>query len=305
MYSARGLGWLKLEPDDLADAWLQHQNGGIADKDRTLRKIDDRFIDDLREGDLSVFLDRVKADDNLCLEVRNNHINIYYRGGNLLKISQAKSGYLLYFNPKYCLNKGNDDNYELLSALKTNDIDGYAQSLDLMLSEMDDWLEAHPKPEREFQHDLVKSNLCIVDIEYQTKHTSRLDMILFSDNNIIIVENKLGKGVVSGKAGIAKHYKDMCDILNDDQARNELIRSVANISAAKYKLGLLDKPILEHEIHGIEILFLLAEYSERSMTLQNEIIQISETFPAKILFMGKGERLIHLEVAEDLMSYGR
>lgn len=270
-----------------------------------MRKIDDRFIDDLREGVFSAFLRRVKADDSLCLEIRNNHINIYYRGGNLLKITQYKNSYRIFFDSKYCLNKGNETNYELLNSLKTNDIDGYTQSLDLMISEMDGWFKVHPKPEREFQHDLVKSNSCIVDIEYQIKHTSRLDMILFADNKIIIVENKLGKGAISGKAGIAKHYKDICDILNDDQTRDELINSVVSISDAKYKLGLVDKPICKHEIHGFEILFLFAEYNEQSMALQNEINQISDTLPAKILFMGNDEHLIRLECAEDLMSYGR
>jgi len=41
-------------------------------------------MNDLSEG--------VLADRSLCLEIRENYINIYYRGGNLLKLSTGPGG---------------------------------------------------------------------------------------------------------------------------------------------------------------------------------------------------------------------
>lgn len=56
-----------------------------------LRALDEVFIKDLQVGKLKDFLERVKKDDTLCLEIRDNYINIYYRGGSLFKISPLKT----------------------------------------------------------------------------------------------------------------------------------------------------------------------------------------------------------------------
>jgi len=39
-------------------------------------------------------LDLVKKDSSLCLEIRKDYINIYYRGGNLMKLSEQKGDFL-------------------------------------------------------------------------------------------------------------------------------------------------------------------------------------------------------------------
>ena len=46
------------------------------------RRLSDHFIADLKVEILKALLDRVKADPTLCLEIRDEYINIYYRGGN-------------------------------------------------------------------------------------------------------------------------------------------------------------------------------------------------------------------------------
>ena len=47
-------------------------------------------MNDLDPG-INRFLEVVKKDATLCLEIRENYINIYYRGGNLVRI-QEKNG---------------------------------------------------------------------------------------------------------------------------------------------------------------------------------------------------------------------
>src|SRR5262245_13665291 len=59
------------------------------------------FMDSLRIGLLSPVLERVRGDRSLCLELRRDYFNIYYRGGNLMKVSQTDGAYAAMFDPKY------------------------------------------------------------------------------------------------------------------------------------------------------------------------------------------------------------
>lgn len=46
--------------------------------------LSEEFIKDLQQGLLKNLLEEVKKDDNLCLAIRENYINIYYRGGKFI-----------------------------------------------------------------------------------------------------------------------------------------------------------------------------------------------------------------------------
>ncbi len=268
-----------------------------------MRGIDKRFINDLRSDCLSFFLNQVKEkDDELCLEIRDGYINIYYKGGNLLKISQKRNGYSFHFDAKYCLNKDDDSNYQKMKSLNTSSIQDYADNFDLMMSEMDSWLKKHPKKERTFQHKLLVNNKNIIDIEYATpksklsgnKLNMRLDMLMVEDDKLIIVENKYGIGAISGNAGVKVHYDDICTLINTPDVYDELIQSVINIAKAKYALGLIDKPIENIDKTKTEILFLFADFNQKSESLKNEIQLMNVSYPYKFLFMNGEETKIDL-----------
>ncbi len=273
-----------------------------------MRGINDRFITDLKTGCLSFFLNQVKANrDKLCLEIRKGYINIYYKGGNLLKITQKKSGYSFYFDAKYCLNKDDDSNYERLKNLDSSSIQDYTDNFELMMSEMDSWLYKHPKNERTFQHQLLVNNKNIIDIEYATpkskitgeKLNMRLDMLMVvEDDKLIIVENKYGIGAIAGKAGVKEHYEDICTLLNTPDVYYELLQSVKSITKAKYELGLLDKPIKDIDETKTEILFLFVDFNKKSESLKNEIKSMTVTHPYRILFMEKDDDVIDIYQAE-------
>ena len=54
------------------------------------------------DGLLHPILERVKQDQTLMLAIRGNYINIYYRGGNILKVEeQGKSRYRASFDKQY------------------------------------------------------------------------------------------------------------------------------------------------------------------------------------------------------------
>ncbi|MBR5479497.1 MAG: hypothetical protein IKU84_04910 [Clostridia bacterium] len=266
-----------------------------------MRHINARFIDDLLCGELQYFLSEVKNNRNiLSLEIRNGYINIYYKGGNLLKITQKANGYSFYFDAKYCKHEGGNANLSLLDNLHSADIDGYKKYFYLMMREMDAWFDEHPKEERDYQHQLLVSNPEIVDIEYQIGHRMRLDMLLFTDGKLMIVENKFGTGAIGGSAGISKHYSDICEVLNNAELLEEMIDSVCHISEAKKALGLTDTAIQKTDIKSVEILFLLANYNPRSLSLSNEVKKMNGSTFASVLITTSEQTKIELSKARDI-----
>jgi len=58
-----------------------------------MRKLDRDFIKDLLGGQLKELLNYIKLDNTLDLEIRENYINIYYLGGNILKVTKINGSY--------------------------------------------------------------------------------------------------------------------------------------------------------------------------------------------------------------------
>ena len=58
------------------------------------------------DGMLHPILDRIQNDHTLMLAIRENYVNIYYRGGNILKLTEHSNGYYqTFFDDKYNKNK--------------------------------------------------------------------------------------------------------------------------------------------------------------------------------------------------------
>ncbi|HVI39318.1 MAG TPA: hypothetical protein VM577_01545 [Anaerovoracaceae bacterium] len=278
-----------------------------------MRGINDRFINDLKNGPLLFFLSQARNNPSICLEVRKDYINLYYKGGRALKIIQNKRSYSFYFDSKYCLNKGNDKNFEYFNSLNHSDCKSFIDSFPLILEEMDSWFKCNPKPEREFQHNLIKKNqkqLIVTDIEYAGKTNDkgfRLDMIGLNRSEagyqVIIFENKFGTGAISGKAGIGKHYLDIVNILSNPEVREDLISSVVNIANNKTELGLIELPMKKQEIKDVEILFLIAGFNEKSRSLANEVNSIHKSLPARVCIVKPEETALDYSMAKDLFTY--
>ncbi|MBR6555748.1 MAG: hypothetical protein IKT90_06030 [Clostridia bacterium] len=266
-----------------------------------MRHIDIRFIDDLLRGELSYFLAQVQNNRKaLSLEIRDGYINIYYKGGNLLKITQKRAGYNFHFDARYCKHADGDAHFSVLNRLPRDDRAAYQAQFPLMMQEMDRWFAEHPKPERDYQHQLLVNNPEIVDIEYQVGRRMRLDMLLVSNNKLLVVENKYGTGAIGGSAGLSKHYADICSVLQDPAWLEELLDSVCHISQAKFALGLRDTVIQRADIRTAEVLFLLANYNPNSQSLHNEMQLLNGTVPASLLLMTTDHAAIHLDQAKPL-----
>ena len=180
-----------------------------------MRGISSRFITDLKHGELGFFLREAQSNPCISLEIRGNYINLYYKGGNAVKITEMNRGYSFQFDSKYCLNKGNDQNFQYLNNLGKRDTKQFIAAFPTLLSEMDSWFDVHPKPERDFQHNLIKHNQknpIVLDIEYAGRKSDlrsfRLDMLAVNQTSdgyqLIIIENKFGTGAIGGSAGPEK-----------------------------------------------------------------------------------------------------
>lgn len=129
-------------------------------------------------------LSTVKADPTLCLEIRKNYINIYYRGGNAIKITEKNKGvYELWFDIKYV---SDDKVKQRLASLNKLVVQPWLEQLPKIKNQMDIWFGRHPKEEREYQQLVVRENnygsgandtdYYICDLEYANGER-RFDMV--------------------------------------------------------------------------------------------------------------------------------
>lgn len=259
-----------------------------------MRKLSNEFINDLIYGKLKNFLSSVKEDDTLSLEIRDNYINIYYRGGNIFKIKQCSAGYVVHFDINYC-NKYT----EIISDIKPSDYEKWTDNIPFIKAEMDAWFYKHPKLEREYQQLVLRENnsssiandtdYFITDIEYaNSENGSRFDLIgvkwLSSassrknggDIRLVFIEKKYGDNALSGSSGIKKHYEDLYKFLSYKVKVKDIYEEVETIFNQKIELGLIkdvnktiklskDKP---------EFILLLANHKPGKSVLKRELKEV-------------------------------
>jgi hypothetical protein len=276
-----------------------------------MRGINSEFIETLKSGELAFVLDKaLKQPNNYCIEIRENYINLYYRGGSALKITQKSKGYHFKFDDKYCMDSADKTWFKILNQ---NDPKDWESAMDRIAQQMDKWFEAHPKLERENQQKILTSNrddFCIIDIEYAIhkknlngENGCRLDMLALhlsqTGTKLVLIEYKHGIGAMTGNASLAKHHADLLTITRNDISFDVLEQSVINIWQNKYDLGLIKAE--PRSIIGTEVLFLISNHNDRSTKLDSQKALMDKALPAKIFFLLKDDYLIDYDKAEWLV----
>lgn len=232
------------------------------------RGLSKEFTNHLKEkGFLHPLLSRVQRDTTLEMEIRENYINVYYRGGSLLKVAPAprqSPGYLFTFNQNYSLKK---DLARLdlppSSVVTAEDTERWVDAVPFLKDTMDLWFGRHPKDERALQQMVVWENndspwangtdWFIVDIEYDNHHGARFDLVGLQWDSVAsarklskgyrprltIIEMKAGDGAMSGKAGISAHLGQLRKFLNDPDMVRSFKSEMLNVFEQKRDLELI------------------------------------------------------------------
>lgn len=248
------------------------------------------------EGILNPILTSVKKDHTLMLSIRDNYINIYYRGGNILKLTEQYPGYYLTeFNENY--NKFEQIMPELPQSI-SNQIEAtmWSEYFPNLKCIMDEFFSIYPKSEREFQQLVAReknisslanfSEYFITDIEYASPGSRvRFDMLglrwLASQRKStkhcrpVIMEMKYGDSSINSKrSGVIKHLEDIDAFVSNDKKYLELVHTIENQFDQLDKLGLLyfkkfsDYSSMKIQTTMPEVIIIIANYNPRGASLK-------------------------------------
>ncbi|MDR0454816.1 MAG: hypothetical protein LBH05_08400 [Deferribacteraceae bacterium] len=235
--------------------------------------INKSFIEALKkdEGVLNPILRLVRDDKSLMLCIREDYINIYYNGGNIMKISGNSKGerYTVEFDKKY-LKKYKEYKEEI--KLPDDKISIVAQTTDWIkiMPELKHAMDLHSDAdERTYQQLVCRENnrsrisnitdYFIVDMEYCVPlkdKNPKIDMIAvkwsatsqerkrqyddgFKIVSLAFIEMKYGDKAIDGTAGLKVHLDDMIKIFDEDKLKSIRNRALFQLNTLNY-LGLIE-----------------------------------------------------------------
>jgi hypothetical protein len=261
-----------------------------------MRELSKLFMEDLLNPDGSLYpiLQRVKQDHTLMLSIRMDCINIYYRGGNILRLKeQPNNSYGAFFDINY---NSELPDHGLPNTIKSqNESMKWVDSFQDLKGFMDFYFSEHSKPEREFQQLVARENnfstiansseYFVSDIEFADSTLgARFDILALrwlasqrkSNSNCrpALIEMKYGDDALGGKAGILKHLEDFDALISSGDKYRALLETIEMQFNQLDQLGLLyfnrvanwtdiklvsdDKP---------EVIFIFANHNPRSTKL--------------------------------------
>ena len=257
-----------------------------------MRGLSSTFLDDLQHGLLRPILDRVQLDRTLDLEIRDDYINVYYRGGNLLCLKRAGDNYSASFDIQYA--RGADLVVPPAHVATPADINAWLSASPALKLAMDLYFGHHPKEEREIQQIIARDNnqgsvsratdYYVCDIEYANPH-GRFDFIgvhwpstgsirkRSSGRRLIVGEVKQGDQALANKAGIHAHVRDVDAFLSEPARVRELKAEMVGVFNQKRTLGLINCG-RDLESFGDELpvlLFILANHDPEKTRLREEL----------------------------------
>lgn len=282
-----------------------------------MRGLSQTFMKALKSGLLQPVLNLANKDSTLCLEIRQNYVNIYYRGGNILRIAEAGDSFSIGFDRNYLTEDMTMVSKELPDLLAaSDDVRKWFEHIPHLKHEMDLWFAKHPKDEREFQQLLLRENnfgnsakstdYFICDIEY-TIPNGRYDLVAVhwpssaaerkngTNLGLAIIEMKYRDNALSGTSGLQEHIADANEFLGSGDNLTDIRNEMSNVFNQKLELDLINNQnrIKSFNDSKPEYILVLANHDPASSILRTEL----ETLPpcphidlrfAASTFMGYG-----------------
>lgn len=276
-----------------------------------MRKLSSTFIRDLTTGFLQELLHLIQIDQTLCLCIRENYINIYYRGGNLFRLSEGKNSYTGTFDLKYFKSSPSWFTTALPSSHISNsaDLQEWLQIFPLLKQTVDFYFgSVASKEEREFQQLILRDNnfgnqatstdFFICDIEYSCP-VGRFDMIGVQwsstsaarkkreGHRLVFIEVKSGDKALTGKAGLHSHISDINTFLDTPKNVENLKKEMVSLFAQQHQLGLIKNT---HVLEGFGsqpplYLVVLINHDPASTILKRECTTLPTLTGAELAFI--------------------
>lgn len=268
-----------------------------------MRELSPRFMGDLINGYLNGILDYVINDETLCLEIREDYIDIYYRGGRLFEVKKSRNGfYEIKFDQEYMKKYPLPHPVIPPKSLKSKkDVELWLQIAPNLKHIMDYYFgTVKSSNEREFQQVVVRENnfgksakgsdYFIIDIEYHLQNKKSFDMIAIkwmSDTSsrgkqvnlgLAIIEMKYMDNAISGRSGLLDHIHDANLFCSTQKNIIDLKDEMKKVFNQKRDLKLIknQRPIISFDNNAPEYIIILANHDPGSSKLRNELQRISK-----------------------------
>jgi len=288
----------------------------------TMRKLSQEFMADLKTGGiLSPICETVKSDKDLIMEIRDDYVDVYYRGGRIFELKRQENEYTAGFDIDYA--KNHPKQKEVEKKLEDNkittldDANKWVGNIRSFKEIMDHHFNTSTKEdfEKHVQQLIVQENnlirisestdYFIIDFEYQAnfeyqgeeKIETRFDLVgLFWDRKdrknpkgckLAIIEVKYGdKELDDDKNGLTAHIIKTEKFMDDKEREKSFREEMIGIFKQKRELGLLNIKNL-HEVpiealdEQIEFLFIIAGHNTRSSVLGKELSKLEDELGKK------------------------
>jgi len=263
-----------------------------------MRELSQTFMNDLlnQDGLLHPILERLNQDHTLMLSIREDYINIYYRGGNILRVKEQRNGfYSAFFDNEY--NKSGEGSPSLPGTIEnSNSAKTWIASFQALKEIMDIYFSKNGKPEREFQQLVARENnfstisnqseYFVSDIEFADSNLgARFDILALrwlasqrkntSNCRPALIEMKYGDDALSGNAGMLKHLQDIDALISNSGKYKALLEMMETQFNQLDELGLMTfnrvanwKKIKLDASKKPEVVFVLANHNPRSSKLR-------------------------------------
>ena len=298
----------------------------------TKRKIsNEKFWKNLTEGEYKEIIDFASQRENeLDVQIRDNYLNIYYQGGNLLRVHPRS----LYFDEFY-FHRGATDirkthliksdktedkeqvafyqrkRDEMFSILRNKGMAAYSAKMKEIMKEWDADLHTIgiSHDEKNAQQQISMNNrgdtdYAVVDLEYavstkynfkydgkSTKKVPRFDIIAVDKTGqLVVIELKTGLGAIDNNSGISAHMDCFEHTIGSDQ-EGAFVKEMSELLEQKKTLNLIDKSIFIDTSKEPQFIFAFSD--EPGKNQYEEFVEACKKrgYQDKVIYVGNDHQL--------------
>jgi hypothetical protein len=286
-------------------------------EEENMRGLSDGFMSSLKTGHLSALTRKVIQDPDLDLQIRQNYLNIYYKGNSLLKLSETrKNRYQVNIHPKFLGDQpisGLDDEASVeaflvrIPRLKENIITHGKSSLEIEYEQL--IIRANNNEPRN------NTEYFIIDRQYTAEKRERFDLtgIFWSRSKKRSKGQEVPLCLIEIKFALNREIRQLHRQLSayhqslQDQFQN-IVTESQHVFRQKLDLGLYNQPQdrvealktlqISSDFDKTQFILILVDYNPFSTLLDLEgLKQLPFARQIKILYSGFGMWQQNLEAA--------